>query len=279
LSQTYLGRTEKSAAHLDRSEAKHSGPGEFPFALQPEPPYMTGMIKRIYLIGTPVLLGLLGLGTAFDVIPSNWTGFKSLVSLANDWLVRHAAFPGLVAMIATVFIAIYVIPVGVVVYLRLQQAEPPPVQDMRIDEAIDYLVNDSRLVLKQPEPPVVITEGPGKGLPMRWGGVQHKDAKNLLHERLVDGQVQSWGRKTYGTRMDDHGQPIPSAYWLHAALNELTVFHDSNDNQTVRSDPNHRVQMDLFAKLMVNRKQLQRVFPRKSLWRRLSEWKRPRVKP
>ena len=35
--------------------------------------------------------------------------------------------------------------------------------DMRVDEALDYIVNDSAAILKQPDPPRLMEYGPAKG--------------------------------------------------------------------------------------------------------------------
>lgn len=63
-----------------------------------------------------------------------------------------------------------------------------PKPDIKINDAIDYIVNDSAENLKQPSPPQI-----EEGRRLIETGVEHNDALRLINEKLANGDFRAWG--------------------------------------------------------------------------------------
>jgi hypothetical protein len=76
--------------------------------------------------------------------------------------------------------------------LRRSHVRSGPRPDMRIDQAIDYIINDSTAKLKHPGAPFRIESGPASGQLVSVAGIEHEDARQRLHEKLRFGDIQAW---------------------------------------------------------------------------------------
>jgi len=155
--------------------------------------------------------------------------------------------------------------------------------DMRINDAIDYVVNDSTAKLKQPEPPTIMQYGPAKGSRLIQKGVEHEDARKQLNNELISGNVQCWGRRQLITvlpvQFEDTVREIEKSYWENMQISFFAaLYHTETQPQTAiipgRPESHH------WTALTVSRRQVQQIWRRKSASRRLVEkWKgRERIK-
>ena len=138
---------------------------------------------------------------------------------------------------------------------------------MKINEALDYIVNDSAENLKQASPPKV-----EEGRRLIETGVEHRDALRLTNEKLSNGELHAWGRLEFivnqSKQFIEARRPIPADYWELMALHPLTCFDDAEQTaQTVTSPgpmgyPN-------YAGLMLCRDEVIRSFPKKNITHRV----------
>jgi hypothetical protein len=154
---------------------------------------------------------------------------------------------------------------------------------MRIDEAIDYIVNGSTAKLKEPDPPKVMEYGPGKGRRLVQTGVEHEDARRLLNDELISGNIRCWGRieilNSRPTQFELSMREIDRFCWNNIQLNFFTcMYYTEGASQTVNL-PGKGAALDWTA-LMVSRVQIQQIWRPKSIVRRLIETikRRARIK-
>jgi hypothetical protein len=149
--------------------------------------------------------------------------------------------------------------------------------DIRIDEVVDYLVNDSCARLKQPTPPSIGQFGPMKGKRMVEVGVEHTDALTKITEALVNGRIGAWGKieiRQYSPYpFDDVLRPIGIEYWDDAKPHPVTALYRTDLlAQTVVPGSLHDAPLaqrsPCYSSLTLNRYQVMREWPRKSAWRR-----------
>lgn len=157
------------------------------------------------------------------------------------------------------------------VRVKLPKASIP---NMRIKDAIDYLVNDSILKMRRPPP----TERNGKRVVV--SGAEHTQARRLLAERIYSGSLDIWGRVDRMPRgtarfYDFDLTPIPKEYWLNARLHLRAVFFDTvNRSQTdveVFDEliPISASENPTYSGLYLCREQVHAVWPKKSFFKRI----------
>lgn len=130
------------------------------------------------------------------------------------------------------------------------QAHP----DMPISDAINYMVNESSIKLKQSNPP--------------WKGVEHQDALVHVQTDLNNGKLRSWGKRQMGPGwFEDSLREIPKDYWKSACINPLFCFHKSEQAQTVALPKEDN--LELYANLTLSKKEVKLSYPPKPLWRKL----------
>jgi hypothetical protein len=149
--------------------------------------------------------------------------------------------------------------------------------DLKINDAIDYIVNDSTAKLRQPEPPRIMEYGPAKGSRLIQKGVEHEDARKELNSELILGNARCWGRRQlFGVlpiQFEDPLREIEKSYWENMQINFFAaLYHTETQPQTAiipgRPESHH------WTALTVSRRQIQQIWRRKSAIRRVIEkWK------
>jgi hypothetical protein len=93
----------------------------------------------------------------------------------------------------------------------LDTAQP----DMKVSDAIDYVVNDSRARLNTPPPPKL--DGYGPGTVLYISGVEHQDARRRVNAKLISGELRSWGLRQINTHIPNQFElsvrEIHKEYW------------------------------------------------------------------
>jgi len=144
--------------------------------------------------------------------------------------------------------------------------------DIRINDALDYIVNDSCALIKHPEPPEIMQHGPMAGQRVQLRGAQHADALAQINAKLNAGEIDAWGlRQINGSsppQFEGHIRPIDKGYWSGAQLDFLYCFHHTETLAQTAKIPRQAVPSH-WSGLMLSRKQVERVWPRKAaplLW-------------
>jgi hypothetical protein len=89
---------------------------------------------------------------------------------------------------------IFILIAGMYWIIKQLHASTNPVPDMKINEALDYIVNDSKAKLKQPPPEKIEDFGPSIGRrSVKHLGVEHEDARAKVNEKLIVGELSAWG--------------------------------------------------------------------------------------
>ncbi len=152
--------------------------------------------------------------------------------------------------------------------------------DMNLNEAIDYIVNDSVAKLKGPEPARIGDSGPGKGHLIMQRGVEHSDAWTKLNERLNSGRLKIWGlRETQiPNQFEATLREINPEYWDRMQLNFLSCFHHTKSLPQTVQIPGKQADLQ-WTNLMVSSAEIFRAWPRRAwpyrLWQRITS--RPRM--
>ena len=199
--------------------------------------------------------------------------------LESAWRVKEA---DLIASISSVIIPCIVS--AVIIYLMYWfvhrehelQSGRPEFPNMTIGDAIDYMVNDSTAVLKQPREPWVEEIGPGKGRRIIEKGVEHADARTKLNERLISGELKIWGRRQMpvvhlANQFEHSIREIPREYWDRMQLDFLSCFSETSTIPQTTTIPGRQADLQ-WIDLMVIKEQVIRAWPPKSRWQRLRRW-------
>ena len=185
------------------------------------------------------------------------------------WLTNHTADPIAFAFLSGLILATWVIPEIWTWAKRHLHIEAAP--DIPISDAINYIVNDSVAVLKNPSPPHIEEVGPLAGQMIRQGGVRHADALNKLQGKFVSGEAAVWGRRAHTVGMpgfERFPREIPRDYWDHAFLSSMPCFYKT---ETVPQTSVRVTKSDYqYTKLEVCSDQMRRIWPQKPLFRRIS---------
>ncbi len=150
-----------------------------------------------------------------------------------------------------------------------------PQPDMPIADALNYIVNDSAAILKQPSPPRMVEFGPGTGHLQTEMGVEHQDARTKLNEHLISGGLKIWGLRqmpvTYlANQFELSRREIAPTYWDRMQLDFLSCFIHTKTSPQTTIIPGKQADL-LWTDLTLNREQLRRIWPRKPIWRRCKD--------
>lgn len=189
------------------------------------------------------------------------------------WLDRNGTPEArLIANLPPVLVAAAIVAVlyYVVRHQVREEFAPPYSYDTSIADALNYVVNDAKIILRQPWVEKLET-GPLRGQSVQVRGVEHMDALNRLEEQLASGRMKMWGfpERSPGNPMlvfTNSRREIPVTYWAGARLHPLNCFHATERIEQTILNP--RTSAPLFTSLMVNRAQLTEAFPRKVFWKR-----------
>jgi hypothetical protein len=155
--------------------------------------------------------------------------------------------------------------------------------DMKISDAIDYIVNDSIAILKNERQPIPLGSYP-PGTAITISGVEHQDARSQLNSKLNTGEIKSWGIRSINTHIPNQFEhslrEIPIDYWSDMQLDyQSCLFYKVPYAQTM-AIPGKRASYD-FADITVSKRQIEELWPKKSILRRLIAkiTMRPRIRP
>jgi hypothetical protein len=148
-----------------------------------------------------------------------------LLTSVDQWLFVHVAHPTLFALVVAFVLGTVIFPEAFHL-LKPHMFPKSPKPDIKINAAIDYIVNDSSSKLKQPPPPR--REG---GRRLIETGVQHSDALRLIYEKLANGEFHVWGLREITTHIANQFEAslklIQPNYWNAMTLHPVTCFNDT----------------------------------------------------
>jgi hypothetical protein len=144
--------------------------------------------------------------------------------------------------------------------------------DMRIDQVLDYIVNDSITKLQQPGPPQILQHGRAAGATLIQRGVELEDARRLVNNELISGHLRSWGKRQILTyqpiQFENVTREIDRSYWDNMRLHPYACLYNV-DNAAQTDIWPRRTASYHWAGLMLSRIQVQQIWRRKSMSRRL----------
>ena len=190
----------------------------------------------------------------------------------------------------------FVVPLVIVVVLigaiyRIARDRPvltEPQPDMRVSNAIDYIVNDSRAVLSDPpkklSPPPwpSFLPAPTPGTRLVYSGVEHREARKQVNSKLISGELRSWGLRQIQTHIPNQFEhslrEIPKEYWDDMQLDfQSCLYYKGLHSQTMKIPG--RTQRHDWAGIQVSKQQIEQLWPKKSparrLWSKIS--RNPRI--
>lgn len=149
---------------------------------------------------------------------------------------------------------------------------PSTEPDMPVAHAINYLVNDSRVKLRQAKAAEIATFGPAKGRIWRQGGVAHNDAKDKILEKAISGELAIWGCREQRIDMmlpafESHKRPIDKTYWNHATFDWHAIQRVTETGS--QTQLLHGVSEYRYSSLSVSRAQIEALWPPLPHWRRV----------
>lgn len=166
---------------------------------------------------------------------------------------------------------------------RFQEKSEKLEPNWPIAEAIDYVVNDSTAILKQPRPQWIGEFGPGKGQRIIEKGVEHTDARRQMNEGIINGDIRVWGlRQLAVTHMANQFETslreITPEYWDRMQLDFWCSLYHTNTVPQTTQIPGRQVDLH-WTGLMVNRQQVLQAWPSKPTWHRICHRirRRPRI--
>jgi hypothetical protein len=240
-------------------------------------------MENKYRTGWRLLLAIYTLFafTGHHWIPNDWRSLNDDIALADDWILSRASYPGLFAIGLGLIIGTWLLPEAIKIARKVYGLEPKPRPNMPLWRAMDYIVNDSRARLKRPPPPYVMQDGPHKGAMVTHKGVEHEDARQQISQEIIGGLLQVWGRKGTVNRFEGFVRPISTQFWQYSGLHPMFCQHETTEQpQTWVTDRDAKdLGLEEYSGLMVNRYQVEEIWPRQWLWVRLWRWisNRPRV--
>jgi hypothetical protein len=233
------------------------------------------------------------------VVTLLWTALSAVLvwafdHFAWDWLTHiletwfGAKWTDLIARTSS-FVLPLLIAAGLLWVVYRIAKEPPaatkPQPDMKISDAIDYIVNDSRAILSNPKklPPSPwpsFLPPPAPGSTLTHSGVEHQDARKQLNAKLISGELHSWGLRQIATHIPNQFEhsirEIPKEYWDDMQLDfQSCLYYKGPYSQTMKIPG--RTERHNWADIQVSRGQVEMFWPKKSASARL--WSKILRKP
>jgi hypothetical protein len=200
--------------------------------------------------------------------PSTW--FANFMSEPPSWILAPWTRLGIV-------LAGAVIVVLIILWDRRAKrnaivAIPQP--NRPISDVIDYIVNDSSAVIKQPKEPWIEEERR-----MIEKGVEHEDARKQVNEQLISGELRIWGLSQMpvthiANQFELSLREIKREYWDRMQLDFLSCFHQTNTIPQTTPIPGKQADLQ-WTGLMLSKEQVLRIWPLKPWWRRII--RQPRI--
>jgi len=143
--------------------------------------------------------------------------------------------------------------------------------DMKVSDAIDYIVNDSVAILEKPrlnEP--LGSHPPGTRIIVK--GTEHQDARAQLSTKIITGEIKSWGHRQINTHIPNQFETslreIPKEYWDSMALDfQSYLYYTDKFPQTMKIP--RRIETSHWTAIMLSRAQIEQYWPKKSALRRI----------
>ncbi len=139
---------------------------------------------------------------------------------------------------------------------------------MPISDAINYLVNDSSLVLKKPMPEERHLYRKRKGIlyKINFRGTGHVDAFDYIQTALNNGNLMAWGSRELPNKSFENSlRPIPTAYWQDAGMNYWFCFNKHSQNPQTIALP--KKSTEVYSRLTLNKQQVISLWTKGPLWR------------
>jgi hypothetical protein len=145
---------------------------------------------------------------------------------------------------------------------------------MKVSDAIDYIVNDSKTIFDKQIRPETPRDFP-PGVSMGESNTPLIQARRQLGDKISIGTIRSWGRQIDTKMAIEFESPlreIPSAYWedmkidFHAA--KYYVAGQQWSSQTL-SIPGRAAAAHKWTDIKVSRTQIESLWPKKSIIERL----------
>jgi hypothetical protein len=215
--------------------------------------------------------------------PRDWVSTQKWLALGDGWLQHHVAYPGIFLLLTGLLIGTVIAP-QLFSIVRDKIIRPAVKPDIRINEVLDYIVNESQEVLQRPAPPRLMEYGPAKGRCLIEVGVEHQDALNKVNEMLAASKLVCWGRRSLEisivNQYENYRREIPGVQWEKIRLHPLTCLYWTETESQTGVLPNAKETYNWTA-LMASRAQVQQLWPRKSPYRRFIATlsRAPRISP
>jgi hypothetical protein len=219
---------------------------------------------------------------AFDHFVWEWLTHTLESELGVRWteIVANAS-----SFLVPLLLAIAII--GTIFHIAKGTLAANPQPNMKVSDAIDYIVNDSVAVLadpkKLPRPPWPSSlPPPAPSARITYSGVEHADARKQFNAKLIGGDLQSWGLRQISTHIPNQFEhsirEISKDYWDDMQLDfQSCLYYKGPYSQTMKIPG--RTERDNFADIQVSRERVEHLWPRKSavarLWNTIT--RKPRI--
>lgn len=139
--------------------------------------------------------------------------------------------------------------------------------NMKISDAIDYIVNDSLANLEKPTRPESLGSYP-PGTVITVSGAEHQDARRKVGDKLNCGEMKSWGLPQIITHIPNQFErslrEIPQSYWNEMQLDfQSCLYYRGPYPQTMKIPM--KPETYHWADVMVSRAQVESFWPKKPL--------------
>jgi hypothetical protein len=146
-----------------------------------------------------------------------------------------------------------------------------PSPDMKVSDAIDYIVNDSKTIFDKPERPETPSGFP-PGAKMLVVGALHTQARQKLSDKINIGEIKTWGLRQIDAHIPNQFElslrEIPASYWNDMQLDfHSALFYRGPYSQTTKIPG--RTATYNWADIKVNQEQIEARWPKKSITERL----------
>jgi hypothetical protein len=212
---------------------------------------------------------------AWGFAPSTW--FASLITEPPPWIFAPWTRLGVV-LVGTVIV--------VLIFLWDRRAKQKSIaaisqSEWPLSDAIDYVVNDSTAILRQPPQPYIENDR----RIVHWG-VQHSDALAKLNEKLNTGALAASGfrqiKSHIANQFELQKRPIPGSYWLVSQLHPVTSLSNTDkEPQTMAIPGTHAPDRLEWTGITVPMATVKQLWPQQSWARGAWKWilRRPRIEP
>ena len=239
--------------------------------------------------------GTMALATACGVVL--YLAIQNTIGNAvSTFLVENlAALIGVPAATITTSVAMAIVPViiGIAIFyvgrntaprIEIGKLEDALCPNMKVSDAIDYIVNDSVAKLQK-----VSSRRPesfgnvARGTAITIFGVEHEEARSQLNSKLNTGELKSWGLRQINTHIPNQFEhslrEIPKSYWNEMQLDFVTCLDYRGPFSQTTKIPGKTGEFN-YADINVCKAQVGDFWPKKSLavriWTRIAC--RPRIR-